>query len=255
MTTTDKWVAWSCPHVPIYCRDTHERLLSRLEQIKPKHVILLGDLLEASPASRHYNEDAWTLSEEYDCAAEYLTSIMRVCGPDANYVWLHGNHDANIQSMGRIDKRVRDLVDWHKHKTLGPVSSCWKQVPYSHRQVYRLGPITFRHGAEHGVNADRDQAVLYGVENGLTVSGHTHRGFNVREAMLTSKVPLKKFFMNAGTHADWDRMDYMSRKSIAMWTHGLCHGDVNSVAVKQSRAYFGSMQWTGEYECWARGSG
>lgn len=253
--SSDTWVAWSCPHVPLQCKDTHKRLLSRLAEIKPKHVFLLGDLLEASPASRHPNEDKWTLDEEYESAAKYLMSIMAVCGPDAHYVWTLGNHDGNILAECRIDKRIRDMVDWSRHRLLGPVAAQWEQIPYSHRQVYRLGPITFRHGAEHGVNADRDQAVLFGTEHGLTVGGHTHRGFDVREAMLTSKIPLRKFFMNAGCHADWDKLGYMDRKSIAMWTHGLCVGDVSSAAVAQRKSRFSSPQWTARYEMWERGDG
>lgn len=253
MSAAETWIAWSCPHVPLFCRDTHRRLVETIRSLRPDHVILLGDLLEASPASKHPNEDQWTLRDEYDSAAEYLTSVMEAAGPDANYVWLHGNHDSNIQGICRIDRRIRDMVHWDRDPVLGPVARLWTQVPYSHRQVYRLGPVTFRHGAEHGVNADRDQAVLYGVENGLTVGGHTHRGHDVREAMLTSKVPLRKWYMNAGTHCDWDRMQYMERRSIAMWTHGVCVGDVSAAAVRQRRSRYASVQWDGRYELWDRG--
>lgn len=213
-------------------------------------MICLGDLLESDAASRFPNEASWTLRDEYESAADYLQQVMEVGGNEAEYVWLHGNHDDNIRAKGRIDPRIRDLCDWDHDRTLGTLLKSWKQVPYSARQSYRLGPVTFAHGAQHGVNSDRDQAVLYGTENGLYVSGHTHRGRDVQQALMTSKIPLRYWFANAGCTVDWKRLSYMDRKSVATWTHGYVYGESNAT---QHRANFASIQWDARHVVHKRG--
>jgi predicted phosphodiesterase len=247
------WVAVSCPHVPLHCRKAHKTLVSRLQDLKPKYFILLGDGMDGAPASVHKHEHEWDALTEFEQFAKYLRSLREAAGNDTEFVWLHGNHDANYYAPhpDRIARSVRKLVHWDvAHTSLREEARLWKQVPYSHRQVFRLGPVTFQHGCEHGVNATRDQCQLYTPEYGLYVGGHTHRPEVVTPAMMTPRIPLNKHKCNAGCQLDFSRVDYMERKSMAAWGHAMAYGEANA---DKKRIRFGSVQWDANVEIWEMG--
>ena len=248
MGADTKFAAWSCPHVPLQCNDTFKWTLDKLSSHKPDVVVMLGDLLEADAASIHPSDDnvEWDLNREFQTAAGYLQLVRDTCGPDATYVFLHGNHDDNILRADprRIPKKLRALCDFHNHIALGGELKYWKEISYGHEAVYRLGPVTFQHGSEHGINSDRDQCQLYAPENGLYICGHTHRPKVVQPAMMTARIPLKKWFANAGCQVDWSKLSYMDRKNKAAWGHGLVLGSANSA---HRRSHFATVQW--EAQC------
>ena len=93
-----KFVAVSCIHVPHHSEQAKEWLLSRLEELKPSHFVLLGDLFDAAAVSVHSDECYQSLEDEYEAGAEYLADIRKALGPDTKLVWCLGNHDDNIQA-------------------------------------------------------------------------------------------------------------------------------------------------------------
>jgi hypothetical protein len=72
-------------------------MLRQLEDFKPDLVVHLGDLMEASPASRWANEDDWSAEDEYIASAGLLDAITGH-SPQAEHVWCMGNHDTRFSS-------------------------------------------------------------------------------------------------------------------------------------------------------------
>lgn len=154
---------------------------------------------------------------------------------------MDGNHDDNIAQPGRLPKAVRSSILARKESVLGEHTQDWHTVPYGHDHYYRIGQITFQHGCQTNLNAERDQALLYGVPYGLHVSAHTHRPIPPTLIQLPGKVPVYgTHICNVGTGADWEKMRYIQRSNHALWGRGVLIFQVNA---KQKRAWFGSKQW------------
>jgi len=237
------FVAYSCTHVPVIHRKSEEKLIKYLQDFKPDTVVMLGDLMDASPASRWPNEDEWDITYEYEVAAEHLRHVRLESGA-SKLVWLLGNHDDNILAQCRIPKRLRRQVDWRS--TGNPLSEevkHWKMFDYSHEQAFHMGPVTFQHGAEHGTDSGLRLAQLYAPENGLLVYGHTHRPTNVTWPDIRNGIPLRKAYANAGCMADWTQMNYVKRKNKAPWGHALVAGEAND---KRRERSFATKQWEAE---------
>ena len=242
-----RWVAFSCVHAPLQHEPSIKRLLKEIANHRPHVVVCLGDLLDASPASRFPTEDQWGLLEEYEQAGRILERVREAASGDAErFVWLHGNHDQNILEPCRLPKRLRSLCDWHasdNRLSRELQAGGWKEVGYSHRQVWRLGQVAFQHGAEHGVNAGRNLAQLYAPEFGLLVWGHTHRPTPASEAFLVSKVSLNRWHANAGCLVDWNRLAYVQRMNTSLWGHACVVGEALSGG---RRIRFGARNWDAE---------
>lgn len=244
-----KVIAFGCTHHPVSDAENTEWRNRQIAEFQPDVVVHMGDWMDADAASRWPNEHEWTLQDEYDAVAADARTINRLV-PDAKKVWIMGNHDDNLESPNRIPKKLRDVCSWRNYSPLLYELSSWKIIPYGHRLKYednkwlggyRIGQVTFQHGAEAGSSADMDQAVLYGVENGLWVGSHTHRPLPVQQAIMRNKIPLRYWFCNVGCGADWDKMEYVRRSNIARWGHGLLKLHVNP-----ARSAFSSRQWEGE---------
>jgi len=146
--------------------------------------------------------------------------------PKAEYVWLQGNHDANILAQLRISDELRDLCDYRRHmKTF----KYWKHLPYLYDRnkcVYRLGQVGFAHGFEASANSDEHQAYILGVPYGLMVFGHTHKPRDVEQAKRTQTLPIPwgPWYCNVGTMGRL-MPRYMERKRNYTWGAAACVGE------------------------------
>lgn len=233
---TARFVAISCVHVPHSSEGALDWLISRLQEIKPTHFVLLGDLFEASSVSVHPNEYEFSLEEEYYAGAQYLETLRDNLDPSTQLVWLHGNHDDNILTRDprRTPRGLRSLLSWNRHDELGPVFQRWKQVRYSKSPsgVYRLGPVIFTHGYDCGTNSDELETLQFaymlgGHAHRLFLRGHTHRPTPViRQCRRTMKIPLPWYYGNVGTMGPLNP-DYMNRRDSSQWGAALCCGEAS----------------------------
>jgi len=231
---TAKFVAISCVHVPHHSEPAKDWLISRLEEIKPTHFVLLGDLFDAAAVSVHSDEFYQSLEDEYEAGAKYLADIRKALGSDTKLVWCLGNHDDNIQAKDprRTNVGQRSLLHWNKHREFGDEFLKWKQIPYikSPRGVYRLGPVRFYHGFDAGANSDEletlQMAYAMGDQaNSLWIRGHSHRPTpHIMQCQRTQKILLPWFYANAGTMGPLTP-DYMTRRDSSRWDHALVTGE------------------------------
>ncbi len=238
-----KWVAFSCPHAPLQDEDALAVVAERIAEFQPDRVICLGDLHEADSASRWPSEYSWTIEHEFEQANERVLKPLRLANRNAKceYLFLPGNHDDNILSIARIDKKVRGRCNYRipqyaEGKKGGPaiwlneeMLTHW-QMPCGYRYkrdggTYRIGATVFAHGYEAGVSGDMAQSINLGWPYGLFVSGHTHRPTpgEAMRSMATKTLPLPFWYLNAGFTGTFD-VDYMARKRQQMWGHGVCYG-------------------------------
>ena len=230
-----KFVAASCIHAPFQDEEGREWLCSTIAEVKPTHIIILGDVFDAAAASVHGDEVSHSLEDEFESAAGYLNSL-REAGPEAKCVWIHGNHDDNIKRKDprRIPADLRSLCDWNHHNEFGKEFRRWKQRPYvkGKRGCYQLGQVIFYHGFDISVNSDQDEGLQMNYACGahpwrLTVRGHTHRPVDVTQARRTSKVLLPNYHCNVGSIGLGNSQpDYMLRKDTSLWGRAACVGEV-----------------------------
>ena len=83
------------------------------------------------------------------------------------------------------------------------------------------------------------QAVYYCVENGLHLSGHTHRPDEFQLKAYGAKLLLWR--MNPGYGAVRERMHYIKRQDSQAWGRGCIVGTCNA-----NRQAFRSKQWDAE---------
>ena len=231
-----KFVAFSCPHAPLHDKHALGVIRDRIAEYQPDYIICLGDLHEADSASKWPSEYDFTLEDEYRSASnEVLKPLRESAGDDVKCFLLPGNHDANIEEIGRIDAGLRPLCDWKKPQYDSDgvwineeLCEHW-QIPrrydYSKHNTFKLGKVTFAHGWEAGGGSDKFECVYLADPNGLYVRGHTHRptGGEPKQVMMSQTMPLPYYFLNAGCTRDLNP-DYMARKRKVMWGQGVVYG-------------------------------
>ena len=247
-----KWLSFGCNHDPIMFEPYRQWLLKQIHDYQPDFLIHHGDAIEANGASR------WELKEGQDpCVIKEFHALERTitqlneAAPNAKKFFLYGNHDSNLLHAERVPKAMRKLVQHYWSTIQDGVMKDW-HFPchkYGHDQYFRLGQITFQHGANTGNSPRLDhlvaQAVEYGVPFGLHVSAHTHAPVPVTQAEL-SKYYLPYWVANVGTGMDWEQAGYMERASKHKWGRGLVRGTVSKASVTQYKSYYKSPQWTAE---------
>ena len=236
-----KWVAFSCPHAPLQDKDALAVVAERIREFAPDYVICLGDLHEMDSASRWPSEYDWKIEDEYWEANENVLKPLRLANrnKEAEYLLLPGNHDDNLFETGRVNPKLRNLLDWtlpqyarRAGKTVQVNSEFlthWRTpCEYSYNRkagTFRIGATVFAHGYEAGAASDVAQSITLGWPYGLFVSGHTHRPTpgEPRQAMKTAALPLDRWYLNAGCTRSME-CGYMKRKRQQMWGHAVCYG-------------------------------
>lgn len=250
-----RFLSFSCLHAPYENEEHIEQLIKTNQDYKPHKVIMLGDLFEAQAASKWEKDDKIALLEEYRRGNDILERIREV-NPDAEYVFLEGNHDANILAEGRFSENIRDMLSFNIPQGYETPSGQFVQVnrefleywdrstKYIYHRLkgsYRIGAVCFSHGFEAGSSSDEMQAIYFNQNwaNSLFISGHTHRPTEgrYRRVMKTKGRGLPFYYLNAGCCCDMSKMTYMDRKNRSMWGNGYvvgCCEEIKSPRLKKT---------------------
>lgn len=242
-----RFLAPSCLHNPITHKPFFNWLIEQIEEFKPHVIVNLGDWYEGLAASRHSRHplQKWNLFDEHRAVLEQAKAI-RAAAPEAKRVWLYGNHDDNLFGIhaDRLPDDIREAANWRNFSGLPEELADWHILEsYGHRPCWNLGQITFAHGCAITDTAPQDAAYLYGVPNGLYVSGHTHRPQRVTQCRIR-KVPMPYWIANPGTGIDFDQCYYMARNSMALWGRGVVVGEVHTKG--EGREWKAKPNWSAE---------
>jgi predicted phosphodiesterase len=232
MAKTEKIVAFSCTHIPLQDNEYMGWLHDIIDEVRPDHLVHLGDLFEAKSVSRFKTKDGksyypWTLVDEYRAADRLLFDLAdtaKLANPGVQLVLTEGNHDWNIRAWERSGQDLAGVIDYREYTNrakgidLENTLSNWLWKPYVNdpqRAAYRVGPVVLCHGFYTSKMASRDMALEYADPWGLYVGGHTHQPVPPTQAMWIR--PVEKFYMNVGTARDiWD-VRYMEQNSRLKW--------------------------------------
>ena len=230
------FVALGCTHDPLIDPDFLRWSCELIQEIRPQHLIHLGDAHEAKSAAKWPNEYGWSLEDEYRGVNNTLQSLRKSAPDECKLVLLPGNHDDNLICQNRFAKDLRSLLDWRvpQHDSSGrlineEIVRHWstnRQYAYSRRKgCYRIGNVAFVHGYEAGGSSDESQAIYFCDQNGLLVSAHTHRPTpgGPKRANKTKTIPLPYYYLNTGCGRLME-CDYMMRKRQQLWGQALVYG-------------------------------
>ena len=247
-----KVMAIGCLHDPIMYEPYRQWMLKHIHDYQPDFLVNLGDAIEANGASRwelKENQDPCILKEFH--AFETTIRQLNEASPKAKKIFLYGNHDSNLLHAERVHKSSRKLVQHYWSMIQDGVMKDW-HFPcdrYGHDQYFRLGQVTFQHGANTGNSPRLDhlvsQAVEYGVPFGLHISAHTHAPVPVTQAEL-SKCYLPYWVANVGTGMDWEKAGYMERASKHKWGRGLVRATISRNSIDKRNSAFAKPHWTAE---------
>ena len=235
-----KFAAISCSHSPFTSRERMQWAVKQIEAHKPDVIIHLGDGLDADAASKYPSEYGHTILDEFRHLESEVLAPLALIGA-TKLVYLEGNHEYNlVDNPGRIDPKLKPVIRERWRQT----TDGWHVVPYCATQRWCIGQVTFRHGAKCGVNADRQEALLYGVENGLHVMGHTHRPRPVTRIELPGAIPMAYWYANPGYLAERSAMMYTHRINTEGWGFGVVIGEAHTTG--EGRRRYASRRWDAE---------
>lgn len=238
-----KILAFGCTHLPIHSEQFRQWRLEQIREYNPDYVVNLGDWIECKFGSR------WPSDHKFDARREFHAlkadaEDIRNAASKAKLVWVHGNHCDNWNQPGRLPEDLRTLVGEYQELLLPEVMSDWIHVPYGHDQFYRIGQVTFQHGCQTNVNAERDQSLLFGVPYGLHVSAHTHRPVDITAVKVNQHHIFGMYYCNVGTGADWNQMHYMDRLNKENWGRAIVKIEAND---QPGKHYYAKRNWEAEF--------
>lgn len=230
-------------HVPHHDPESLAWAVGLIEQWKPDHLIMGGDLIDANAASRWPNEYEHTLKDEYRWGNEILKDLRSAAPKNCTCVWIWGNHEDNIRSANRVPKDLRSLVQIEDHI---PEYQNWKHIPYTRHHIkgsYRRGQVSFIHGHVTTDAAMDEQAIKMANYEpfSLTISGHTHRPTLAVKQVMLRRFGLPHWRADAGCHMNWDSAEYMKRLDMTQWGHACVLTE--QIPIKSPRK---SREWNAE---------
>lgn len=144
----------------------HRALLKFCESIKPVIVVANGDCIDGSAISRHPPigwESCPSVKEELEVCQERLGEISRVT-PEANRVWLLGNHDARFETrLAQVAPEFRDIHGIHLKDHFRSWDCGWS--------LFINGDVVIKHRFKGGLHAPYNNTVSAGLS---MITGHLH---------------------------------------------------------------------------------
>lgn len=205
--------------IPDVHRPAHDKRAWRLmmqvaQDIKPKHIIVLGDLLDCFSIST-YSKDISRyggLEKEIEDGNKAMDELDAL-GATGKRIYLSGNHEWRLERY-LLDKAPQLLGFVDIPSLLRLQQRGWVHVPY--KQSYKLGKVWFTH--DTGVSGK------YAVQRNLeayqhsVVAAHTHRLGYVVEGNAVGE---RRVSTTLGWLGDVNQVDYMYRvKANRDWALG-----------------------------------
>lgn len=211
-TTTERILFVPDTHAPFHDRKSWALLLAVAKQLKPQHVVVLGDFIDCYSISQHDKDPGRVnaLEDELHSAKGLLLDLERVT-PSAKLYFVEGNHEHRLQRY--VWKRAPELHGMLDMKKLLIPSNRWKYTKYG--DSCQIGKLYVTH--DEGNAGDQAHVRARSTFEGNVVIGHTHRMAVSYRGNAKGKAHVGAMFGWLGDHS---AIDYMHRVRCQQWVHG-----------------------------------
>jgi predicted phosphodiesterase len=160
-------VASDCHYWPGEASTAHKALVTLVKELKPKAVVLNGDVVDGARVSRHdplYGTTPPTIKEEIEVCQERLGEIEKAFN-NAALIWTYGNHDTRLWRYLKIN--APEIEGMHG-------SDVFDYFPgWRHGYLLEVNNDTIiKHRWHNGVHATYNNTLKGGRS---IVTGHLHR--------------------------------------------------------------------------------
>lgn len=145
----------------------HRALVKLCKELKPKAVIMNGDVMDFPQISRHSPigwENQPTVVDEIENAQQRLHEIELASGRGVEKIWTLGNHDARFETrLATVAKEYALLNGVHLKDHFPQWIPCWS--------VWINDSVVVKHRYKGGVHAPHNNTVASGKS---IITGHLH---------------------------------------------------------------------------------
>lgn len=144
-----------------------------VKELKPKHVILVGDVFDGARISRHprigFLEDRPTIRDELKAVGEWLNELEAAAPRGAMLIWCLGNHDARYESyLAAAAPEMEGVQGMHLKDHFPKWLPCWAV----HINEGQPSHTVIKHRWHNGIHATYNNTLKSGVS---FVTGHLHK--------------------------------------------------------------------------------
>jgi len=163
-------------HVPDEDRRALRLLLDFVRQEKPRVIHLLGDIIDLPQLARFddYLKRKAELSEDIECAAEYLAELRKASGQSCRIIYSFGNHEDRLvkYAMRRAPEAEEVLLEW----ALGALGLQRQRIQWvEYKKPYKHKGLWFFHGDKVSRHAGYTAKRTLEEVGGNIIIGHVHR--------------------------------------------------------------------------------
>ena len=150
-----------------------EAYIEMVKRLKPRYVILIGDVFDGARISRHprigFLENRPTVKDELQAVDDYLTALEKAAPKGAQLIWCLGNHDSRYESyIAQSAPEMEGVHGFHLKDRFPKWRPCWSVVVNEGKESHTI----IKHRWHNGVHAAYNNALKSGVN---FVTGHLHK--------------------------------------------------------------------------------
>lgn len=141
--------------------------IHQCKELKPKAVVLNGDVLDFSGISKH-QKIGWfktpSVADEIEAAQDLLYEIEKSCGRGAKKIWTIGNHDIRFESrLANSDPEFAKVFGVHLSDHFPNWENCWN--------VNINEDVVIKHRFKSGIHSTHNSTLWAGC---TIITGHLH---------------------------------------------------------------------------------
>jgi len=190
--------------------------IATVKKLKPRYVILCGDVFDGSRISRHprigFLENRPTVRDERKAVAEFLKYVEDAAPRGAMLIWCLGNHDARYESyLAQTAPEMEDVQGMHLKDHFPKWRPCWSV----HINEGLEGHTVIKHRWHNGIHAMYNNTLKGGVN---VITGHLHKLDSRKWADFRGC----RYGVDAGFMADVDDEQFVhyTEDNAKDWTSG-----------------------------------
>lgn len=150
----------------------HRAFVKFCKDMKPKCVILNGDVIDACRISRHPPigwENLPSVQEEIEVAQDRLHEIEMAAGRGVEKIWTLGNHDSRFETrLATVAPEFALLHGFHLKDHFPHWKACWSVFI---NDAAQQGGMVVKHRFKSGIHAPHNNTIWAGRS---IVTGHLH---------------------------------------------------------------------------------